>query len=184
LRLYRASVSPLQGLHQACIRREGTSEAAQKRLDRRFEEVAKAVGGGCQSGWGRHKCHGSWHLPSGRQWLGIGLATWQGGGVHRGPVKETTTRRNVTQGVRPPLPMHPWPPPLPQSGRPVWGRLGVGRAHTLHSTTAVAEQRSAPIRRLADLCTSSQCSPSSDADPQGHRRTMAQRPTARADPIH
>ena len=31
---------------QGCIRREGTSEAFQKRLGRRLEEVAKAVGGG------------------------------------------------------------------------------------------------------------------------------------------
>ena len=30
---------------QGCIRREGTPEAAQKRLDRRLEEVAKSVGG-------------------------------------------------------------------------------------------------------------------------------------------
>ena len=40
----------------------------QKRLGRRLEEVAK-------SGWGRllsvTNATGSWHLPSGRQWLGI-----------------------------------------------------------------------------------------------------------------
>ena len=32
---------------QGCIRREGTSEAAPE------EAVGQAVGGGCQSGWGR-----------------------------------------------------------------------------------------------------------------------------------
>ena len=32
--------------HQGCIRRDGTSEAAP-------EAVRQAVGGGCQSGWGR-----------------------------------------------------------------------------------------------------------------------------------
>ena len=31
---------------QGCIRREGTSEAPQRRVDRRLEEAAKAVGGG------------------------------------------------------------------------------------------------------------------------------------------
>ena len=36
-----------QSKDQGCSRREGTSEAAQRRLERRLEEVAKAVGGGC-----------------------------------------------------------------------------------------------------------------------------------------
>ena len=27
-----------------------------------------------------YKCHSSWHLVSGRQWLGIGWAPWRGGG--------------------------------------------------------------------------------------------------------
>ena len=37
---------PLQGAGPGCIGREGTSEAAP-------EAVRQAVGGGCQSGWGR-----------------------------------------------------------------------------------------------------------------------------------
>ena len=28
-----------------------------------------------------YKCHCSWHLPSGRQWLGAGWAPWRGCGV-------------------------------------------------------------------------------------------------------
>ena len=35
-----------KGVTQGCIRRDGTSEAAP-------EAVRQAVGGGCQSGWGR-----------------------------------------------------------------------------------------------------------------------------------
>ena len=35
-----------QARSNGCIRREGTSEPARKRLDRRLEEVAEAVGGG------------------------------------------------------------------------------------------------------------------------------------------
>ena len=27
-----------------------------------------------------YKCHGGWHLPSGRQWLGIGWTPWRRGG--------------------------------------------------------------------------------------------------------
>ena len=45
---------------------KGCQRRPQKRLDRRLEEVAKA--------WGAvtfgYKCHRSWHLLSGRQWLG------------------------------------------------------------------------------------------------------------------
>ena len=36
----------MEGANQGCIRREGASEAAP-------EAVRRAVGGGCQSGWGR-----------------------------------------------------------------------------------------------------------------------------------
>ena len=41
-------------------------QRSQRRLDRRLEEVAKAVGGGY--------CRLQWHLASGGQWLGIGWA--------------------------------------------------------------------------------------------------------------
>ena len=70
-----------------CIRREGTSEAAP-------EAVRQAAGGGCQSGWGRLL----WHLPSGRQWVGIGRAPSRGGGRGYPPLL---------------LPMHPCPHPNP-----------------------------------------------------------------------
>ena len=60
------------------------------------DAVRQAVGGGCQSGWGAvavgYKYHGSWNLPSGRQWLGIGCVPW----------------RREGGGVTPPLSMHPW----------------------------------------------------------------------------
>ena len=71
---------------QGCVRREGTSEAAP-------EAVSQAVGGGCRSGWGQLLSvtnaieAGTWG-----QWLGIGWAPWEGGGVHLHP-----------------LPMHPCP---------------------------------------------------------------------------
>ena len=48
------------------------------------EGVRQAVGGGCQSGWGRLLSvtnaieAGTWR--SGRQWLGIGWAPWKAGG--------------------------------------------------------------------------------------------------------
>ena len=49
-RLARLPVIPKRGRGvgggQVCIGREGTSEVA-------LEEVRSAVGGGCQSGWGR-----------------------------------------------------------------------------------------------------------------------------------
>ena len=67
---------------------KGPQRRPQKRLGRRLEEVAKAVGGG-------YKCHFSWPLLPGRQWLGIGWAPWMGGGVPS------------------PLSMHPCPPPMP-----------------------------------------------------------------------
>ena len=57
-------------------RREGTSEAAP-------EAVRQAVGGGCQSGWGRLLSvtnaieAGTWRQG---QWLGIRWAPWRGGG--------------------------------------------------------------------------------------------------------
>ena len=64
-----AATIPSPGMHQ----REGTSEAVP-------EAVRQAVGGGCQSGWGRllsvTNAIGASHLPSGRQGLGIGWAPW------------------------------------------------------------------------------------------------------------
>ena len=73
---------------QGCIRREGTSEVVSRggqtgdwrRLPKRLGAVT--VG---------YKCRGSWRLPSGGQWLGIGWAPWRGG----------------WGGYLPPLPMHP-----------------------------------------------------------------------------
>ena len=70
---------------QGCIGRGGASAAVP-------EAVGQAVGGGCQSGWGRLLSvtnaveAGAW----GGQWLGIGWGPWRGG------------------GVPPPLPMHPF----------------------------------------------------------------------------
>ena len=46
----------------------GPQRRPQRRLGRRLEEVAKAVGGG----YCRYKRHGGWHLASGGRWLGIG----------------------------------------------------------------------------------------------------------------
>ena len=74
---------------QGCIRREGTSEAAPA-------AVRQAVGGGCQSGWGRLLSVTN-VIEAGTcrqgQWLGIGWAPQErGGGAPR-------------------LPMHPCPSP-------------------------------------------------------------------------
>ena len=73
----------------------------ERQLDRRLEEVAEAVGGGhC---WLQMP---GWHLPSGRQWLGMGWAPWGGGGGRGG------TPSNVS--LPPPPPPTPTPP-LPSS---------------------------------------------------------------------
>ena len=62
------------GKGQGCIRREGTSETAP-------EAVRQAVGGGCQSGWGRLLSvtsaieAGTWR--QGGQWVGIGWPPWR-----------------------------------------------------------------------------------------------------------
>ena len=62
------------GLGQGCVGRKWAPEA-----------VRQAVGGGCQSGWGRLLSAtnaieaGTW--GSGGQWLGILRAPWSGGGV-------------------------------------------------------------------------------------------------------
>ena len=53
---------------------KGPQRRPQKRLGRRLEEVAKAVGGG----YCRLRMPLKWHLPLGRQWLGIGWAPWRG----------------------------------------------------------------------------------------------------------
>ena len=65
---------------QGRIRREGTSVAAPA-------AVRQAVGGGCQSGWGRLLSvmnaveAGTWRWGGGGggQWLGVGWAPWRGG---------------------------------------------------------------------------------------------------------
>ena len=44
--VHRAAMAACVPGEQGCIRREGTAEAAP-------EAVRQAVGGGCQSGWGR-----------------------------------------------------------------------------------------------------------------------------------
>ena len=49
----------------------------QRRLDRRLEEVAKAVGAVTVG----YKCHWPWQLASGGQWLRAGWALEGGGGV-------------------------------------------------------------------------------------------------------
>ena len=82
----------------------------QKRLDRRLEEVTKAIGGGyCRL---QMPFFLSWHLPSGRQGLGVGWGHWRGGG---GP---------------PPLPMHPWSA-VAQQITPAMMRLVAGDADGL-----------------------------------------------------
>ena len=70
---------------QGCIRREGTSEAAP-------EAVRQAVGGGCQSGWGRL-------LSVTNVEAGTCRPPWRGGGG-------------------PPLPMHPCPSPVRELSGP------------------------------------------------------------------
>ena len=58
---------------QRCIRREGAPEAAP-------EAVRQAVGGGCQSGWGRLLSVTNAIEPDiWRQWLGAGREPWKGG---------------------------------------------------------------------------------------------------------
>ena len=85
---------------QGCSRREETSEGAP-------EAVRQAVGGGCQSAWGRllsvTNAIEAGTCRQGGQWLGMGWAPWRGGG-----------------GVPPPprLPMHPRNPPPPQKKAP------------------------------------------------------------------
>ena len=85
------------------MHQKGPQRWLQKRLGRRLEEVAKAVGGGyC-------RLQMPWKLAFGVRETEAGhrLGALEGGGGWRPP----TTRRNVTQGgVRPPLPMHPCPP--------------------------------------------------------------------------
>ena len=45
--MVRVVQHPLGPCCQGCIKREGPQRRPQKRLDRRLEEVAKAVAGGC-----------------------------------------------------------------------------------------------------------------------------------------
>ena len=54
------------------LERKGPQRWPRKLVDRRFEEVSKAVGG--------DYCRLQMPLASGRQWLGIGWAPWMGGG--------------------------------------------------------------------------------------------------------
>ena len=70
---------------QGCIRREGAEGWPQKQLDRRLEEVAKAVGGG----YCRLQMPLKTALGARKTVLGVGWAPWRGAGVPS------------------PLPMHP-----------------------------------------------------------------------------
>ena len=111
----RLQVSPLQrqgAVAQGCIRRGGTSEAAP-------EAVRQAVGGGCQSGWGRLLSvtnaieASTWHQGD-SVWASAGRPG-RGGGV-----------------TSPPLLMHPWlwPVALPRGSRGRCVRLRV-RLHSM-----------------------------------------------------
>ena len=60
---------------------KGLQRRPQKRLGRRLEEVAEAVGGG----YCRLQMPLSQDLASGGQWLGVGWAPWSGGGGHPPP---------------------------------------------------------------------------------------------------
>ena len=42
------------------------------------------------------KCHCSWHLPPGKQWLGIGWAPWRGGGGTSLPLMHPWARNPCT----------------------------------------------------------------------------------------
>ena len=73
------------GMHQNGRGRRGGPRGGQTGGWRRLPKRLGAVSVG-------YKCHSRWHLPSGRQWLGIGWAPWrvrgwgvkQGGGGGRG----------------------------------------------------------------------------------------------------
>ena len=70
---------------------QGPQRWPQRRLDRRLEEAGEPLGAGNVG----YKCHGAWHLASGKRSLGIGCTPWRVGGF---PPPS-------------PLPMHPcWPP--------------------------------------------------------------------------
>ena len=70
-----------------------------------------------------YKCHGSWHLASGRQWLGIGWAPCRGWGTPPPPPSNASLPtppppvRSLTSPSPPPHPpfgpSHPPPPPPP-----------------------------------------------------------------------
>ena len=80
------------------LEEKGPQRRSQQRLDRRLEEVAKAVGGGyCRL------------QMLGGPWLGIGWAPWRG-----------------RAGNLPPLPTHPCPPPpAPPAEDPTMGAVGL-----------------------------------------------------------
>ena len=68
----RGIVCPQWRQSRDALEGKGPQSRPQRRSDRRLEEVAKSVGGGY--------CRIQMHLPSGRQWLGIGWAPWRVGG--------------------------------------------------------------------------------------------------------
>ena len=91
---------------------KGPRRRPQRRLGRRLEEVAKAVGGG----YCRLQMPLSLGLGVRETVTGHRLGALEGGGGYlQGPQgrKGATTRRNVTQGVPPPFQCIPAPPPPP-----------------------------------------------------------------------
>ena len=76
---------------------KGPQRRPQKRLDRRLEEVAEAVGGRLLSVTNAR----GWHLASGGQWLGIGWAPWRRGrGVPPPPPSNVSLYQTATTGVK------------------------------------------------------------------------------------
>ena len=68
---------PLCPAPRVAVEGKGPRRRRQNRLDRRLEEASKAVRGG----YCRLQMPLSWHLASGRQWLGIGWAPGREGGL-------------------------------------------------------------------------------------------------------
>ena len=90
--------------------RDASQRRPQQRLDRRLEEVAKAVGGGLLSV--TMPCNPALGVRGTVAVHRLGALKGGGGGAYPPP---ETTRRNVTRGAPPPppVPMHPCPPPQP-----------------------------------------------------------------------
>ena len=81
-----------------CIRREGTSEGPQRRVDRRLEEGAKAVGGG----YCRLQMPLKLALAVRGQWLGVGwVPSTEGGGTPPPHASLPTPRPCPAQTISP-----------------------------------------------------------------------------------